>query len=361
VARWKIAGISFEHFHMGDNLQRIVDHPDAELVGICDPQADRMQEAIETFSVPAERVFTDYAECLEKTRPDIVVLCPAAADHGMWTERMMAFGVDVIIEKPMAASLAEADAMIAAAERAGRRLAVNWPATWAPVYQTAHRVLGEGMIGEVIEVHYYGGNRGPLFHGAGKRETTPAEIAAQKPTSWFYSRAAGGGSLLDYMGYGTTLGTWFNGGQIPLEVTATVDQPAGLEVDEHCIAVARYQRGLSKFETRWGTFTDPWTHPPQPRCGFVIVGSEGTIGAFDYADSLRLQTTAQPAGFDLPVDPPAAEQTSPIHYLLHCLENDLPIEGPSSTHVSRIGQQIVDTAIRSAQTKQTQPLIGGTP
>src|SRR6056297_2371086 len=64
VARWKIAGISFEHFHMGDNLQRIVDHPDAELVGICDPQADRMQEAIETFSVPAERVFTDYAECL---------------------------------------------------------------------------------------------------------------------------------------------------------------------------------------------------------------------------------------------------------------------------------------------------------
>ena len=37
--------------------------------------------------------------------------------------------------------------------------------------------------------------------------------------------------------------------------------------------VARYDLGLSKFETRWGTFTDPWTHQPQPKCGFVVVGT----------------------------------------------------------------------------------------
>jgi glucose-fructose oxidoreductase len=40
-----------------------------------------------------------------------------------------------------------------------------------------------------------------------------------------------------------------------------------LEVDEHSVTLARYDCGLSKFETRWGTFTDPWTHRPQPRCG----------------------------------------------------------------------------------------------
>ena len=62
------------------------------------------------------------------------------------------------------------------------------------------------------------------------------------------------------------------GGKRPLEVTATVDEPAGLEVDEHSIVVARYAHGLSKFETRWGTFTDPWTIQPQPKCGFVIAG-----------------------------------------------------------------------------------------
>lgn len=358
MARWKIAGISFEHFHMGDNLRMVAEHPDAEIVGVCDPQPARMREAASDLSISEERVFTEWEACLEKTRPDVVVLCPSAADHGLWTKRMMGFGVDVIIEKPMAASLSEADAMIAEAEKAKRRLAINWPSNWAPVHQTTYRLIREGTIGDVLEVHYYGGNRGPLYHGAGKRETTPEEIAAQKPTSWFYSKQAGGGSLLDYMGYGTTLGTWFNGGQVPLEVTATVDEPPGLEVDEHAIAVARYAKGLSKFETRWGTFTDPWTHQPQPRCGFVVVGSEGTIGSFDYASSVRLQTRETLQGTDVPCDTPPLEQSNPIRYFLHCLENDQPIEGPSSTTISRIGQQIVDTAIRSVETKSTQPLLG---
>ena len=51
----------------------------------------------------------------------------------------------------------------------------------------------------------------------------------------------------------------------------------GLEVDEHSVSVVRYARGLSTFETRWGTFTDPWTHQPQPKCGFVLKGTDGTI------------------------------------------------------------------------------------
>jgi hypothetical protein len=42
----------------------------------------------------------------------------------------------------------------------------------------------------VIEVHYYGGNRGPLYHGADKVEVTEEEVARRKPESWFYSRIA---------------------------------------------------------------------------------------------------------------------------------------------------------------------------
>ena len=68
--------------------------------------------------------------------------------------------------------------------------------------------------------------------------TTPT--AAMKRKSWFYRRKSGGGSLLDYLGYGVTLGTWYQNGRSPIEVTCVVDQPAGLEVDEHSITVARY-------------------------------------------------------------------------------------------------------------------------
>jgi len=193
---------------------------------------------------------------------------------------------------------------------------------------------------------------------ADKEESTPEWMEAEKPNTWFYKKEMGGGSLLDYLGYGTTLGTWYQGGRAPLEVTSVTEIPEGLEVDEHSITVARYAHGLSKFETRWGTFTDPWTHQPQPKCGFVIVGTEGTISNYDYAETIRVQTRECPEGKDLTVDPVEPPFQNPVQYMIHCLENDLPIEGPLSPAVCRIGQQIVDTAFQSAQEKRTLPLIG---
>ena len=180
--------------------------------------------------------------------------------------------------------------MIAAMAGTGKRLAVNWPLAWYPSHNTAKRLIDEGTIGDLIEIHFYDGNRGPLYHLADKVEVSPQEVEAQKPNSWWYKKASGGGSLLDYLGYGTTLGTWFMNGEAPLEVTSVVDQTPGIEVDQHSITVCRYARGLSKFETRWGTLTDPWTQQPQPKCGFVLVGTDGSISSYDYDDFVTLQT-----------------------------------------------------------------------
>jgi predicted dehydrogenase len=210
----------------------------------------------------------------------------------------------------------------------------------------------------VIEVHYYDGNRGPLFHRADKVEVSREEVAREKPSSWFYKKEHGGGSLLDYLGYGTTLGTWFYGGEAPIEVTCVVDRPEGLEVDEHSVTVARYRRGLSKFETRWGTFTDPWVIQPQPMCGFVIVGSEGTIASYDYAPTIRVQTRAKPEGEVMAVDEIRPPFRNPIEYVVDCVEKGRPVEGPLSVEVSRMGQRIVDTAVMSAREGRTVPLVG---
>jgi glucose-fructose oxidoreductase len=353
--RWRVAGINFDHFHMGDLLRLVFNHPQAEIAGICDLQPARMREAIRNFTLPADRVFTDYRQCLETIRPDFVILCPAAAEHADWTERVAEYRLPVLIEKPFAASLAEADRMIAAMRRVGRPLAINWPLRWVPAHATTKRVVDEGLIGEVIEVHFYDGNRGPLYHGADKIGRGPT--VAEKAASWFYQRARGGGSLLDYLGYGATLGTWFLNGARPLEVTCLVDETPGLEVDQHSITVARYARGLSKFETRWGTFTDPWTHQPQPRCGFVLVGTAGTISSWDYAPAIHVQTRARPEGFDLPADTLAAPHRNPVENFIHCLETGSPVEGPLSPAISRIGQQIVDTAVHSAREKRARPLL----
>ena len=140
MSRWKVAGINFEHFHMGDNLRLAAAHRDIEIVGVCDEQPTRMTEAVNDLGLPASRVFTDWEACMDSTQPDLVLLCPAAAGHGEWTRRVMSRGAHVIIEKPMAASLNEADEMIAAATEANRCLAINWPMAWYAPHRTAYRL-----------------------------------------------------------------------------------------------------------------------------------------------------------------------------------------------------------------------------
>ncbi len=354
--RLKIVGINFDHFHMGDLLRMAFEHRNVDVVGICDETPERMQGARETFDIADEQVFTDYRQLLETTQPDLAILCPAASTHGDWVERVAPFGCDILVEKPFAASLAEADRMIAACEASGSRLAINWPLAWMPCHRTAKRYVDEGHIGDVLEVHYYGGNRGPLYHGADKVERTPAEIAEGKSESWFYKKSHGGGSLLDYLGYGTTLGTWFMNGRRPLEITTMVDGAAGLEVDEHSISIAKYESGLSKFETRWGTYTDPWTHQPQPKTGFVLVGTRGTIASYDYGARIHWQNEWCPAGEWEDADSLAPPYHNPVQYMVDVIRNDKPIEGPLSIEISRIGQQIVDSAVLSASERRTVAL-----
>ena len=349
---WRIAGINFDHFHMGDLLRMAISHPQVELVGISDEQPKRLEEAVSKLRIPRDRVFPDYRQCLSQARPDVVILCPSASSHGEWVKKVAPAGVHIIVEKPFAASLKEADSMVKAMAK-DRTLMINWPLQWLRSHRKAFDLVQSGVLGDVLNVWHFGGNRGPLWHGADKDEKTAAQVAAEKPNSWFYQRRHGGGSLLDYLGYGTTLGTWYQGGRRPIEVTAVVDQPDGLEVDEHSIVVARYAQGLSKFETRWGTFTDPWTLQPQPHCGFVIAGTEGTISSQDYDDFVTVQTRRRPKVHRVAAPEPKAPHRNPVEYLLHCLDHGKPLEGPVSLPISRIGQEIVDAAVRSAATGRT--------
>ena len=146
MRRWKIAGINFDHFHMGDNLRMAARHPEVEVVALCDENPARTRSAAAELGLHDDQIFSDYGACLEQVRPDLVLLCPAAAEHSLWTQRVAEFGVHVIVEKPFATSLAEADAMIDAMERGGGRLAINWPMAWYPTHRTARRLISEGRI-----------------------------------------------------------------------------------------------------------------------------------------------------------------------------------------------------------------------
>ena len=160
MKKLKVAGLNFDHMHMGDLLRKCYAHPDVEIVGICDDNPVRMQSAAANFQIPRERIFTDPHRCLETTEPDFVILCPATARHAEYVELVAPYRVHILVEKPFAATLREADRMIAAAKKSRRLLAINWPLRWSASHVTAYRILREGGIGALQEVHYYGGNRG---------------------------------------------------------------------------------------------------------------------------------------------------------------------------------------------------------
>lgn len=358
MTKLKVVGINFDHMHMGDLLRHAHAHEDVEIVGISDEQPERMQTTAKNFAIPDDQIFTDYQQCLETTQPDIVMLCPSTATHGEWVEKVAPYNVNVLVEKPFAASLAEADAMINAMAKTGKQMIINWPLAYYPPHVTTKRLIDEGVIGDVIEVHYYDGNRGPLFHRADKVLVTPEEALKEKQGSWWYSKKLGGGSLIDYLGYGVTLGTWFHSGDKPIEVMTMVDGQDGLEVDEHSITIARYAKGLSKYETRWGTFTDPWMMQPQPKCGFVVTGTAGTIASYDYEKTIRVQTFDHPEGETIAVDELLPPYQNPIQSFVHHLQTGEDVYEPLTPAICRIGQQIVDSALLSASEKRAVPLVG---
>lgn len=352
--RWRIAGINFDFRHMDHLLAYAQGEPNAEIVGIAHHDPCAMQDVIRNLKIPAERVFTDWRACLKQTKPDVVILCPAYPAHAEWVERIAPHGAHVLIEKPFAINLAQADRMIAAMKKSRRQLAINWPLAWYPPHVTAHRLLREGRIGELQEVHFYDGNRGPIQDHRNLSVSEPS--LARKKASWFYA-PHGGGSLIDYLGYGVTLATWYFDGRKPDEITAVTAGAKGVPVDEQSVSIARYGDWLSTFHTRWGTFTSPWNHQPQPKCGFVLKGSDGTIANYDYEPTIRLQTRRKPEGVVFPADKPKKPRANPVQYFLHCLETGSPIEGPLSVKTARIGQQIVDTAARSAKLRKPLKLL----
>lgn len=352
--KFRIAGINFDFRHMDHLLACAHGERNAEIVGISHHDPKEMQDVIKNCGIAADRVFTDWRACMEQTKPDVVILCPASGAHADWVERIAPYGVHVLVEKPFAANLAQADRMIAAMKKARRRLAINWPLAWYPPHVTAHRLIREGVIGELQEVHFYDGNRGPIQDHNNMAAGEPS-LAAKK-ASWFYDRN-GGGALIDYLGYGATLGTWFFDGRKPTEITAVTGGAKGVPVDEQSVTIARYGDWLSTFHTRWGTFTSPWVHQPQPKCGFVLKGIDGTIANYDYEPTIRLQTRKHPAGKIIAVDRLKKPRQNPVQYFLHCLATGEEITGPLSVKFARIGQQIVDTAALSAKTKRPQKLL----
>ncbi len=121
--------------------------------------------------------YTDHHTMLAETQPDVAVILTPHPLHAQIAIDCLEAGCHVLVEKPMAVQVAEADAMIEAAARAGRLLAVNFQQRHRPEIQAARRMIQEGHLGEIqhLDMTAMWTRTAAYYHSGGWRATWTGE------------------------------------------------------------------------------------------------------------------------------------------------------------------------------------------
>jgi predicted dehydrogenase len=128
------------------------------LTAVCDTSQERLDVA--TAAAPGVAATTSAEALLEHDDVDLVVVSTPPSSHAHWALRAIASGKHVVLEKPFAIRTAEADEVLAAAERAGLLAVVYQNRRFDPDHLAVRRIIERGDIGEVFHVETFVGGYG---------------------------------------------------------------------------------------------------------------------------------------------------------------------------------------------------------
>ena len=130
--------------HLAEGVLR----DDVKIVAVCDPKPGRAEQIAARFNVP--KFYLDHQTMFAAGGIDAAVICTPNALHASHSIDALAAGFHVLVEKPMATTLADARAMIAAAEKAGRFLMVGQNQRLMAAHRKARAILQSGSLGKVL-------------------------------------------------------------------------------------------------------------------------------------------------------------------------------------------------------------------
>jgi len=122
----------------------------AQLVAVCDPDAGRLAAASAQF--PDARTVSDYAELLSDPALDAIALATPAEMHYPMARAALDVGKHVFVEKPLTLSAADAEELVALADRAGRKLMVGHLLEYHPAIEVMKQQIESGEIGDVLYI-----------------------------------------------------------------------------------------------------------------------------------------------------------------------------------------------------------------
>jgi predicted dehydrogenase len=207
----------------GPALARLAAAGSASVVALVDPDPARIARVAQGF--PGARRVSDLAE-LDRGEIDLALVASPARFHAAQTIRLLETGVHVLCEKPLASTVAEAEAMFAAARKAGRLLAAGHFRRFFPALRLVRDYLGLGTLGRLQSIDIQEGGQ--------------FDWPAATP-SFFDRRQAGGGVWLDAGIHVLDTLAWWLGE--PAELAYADDSAGGLEAN--CRVRLRYADGVT--------------------------------------------------------------------------------------------------------------------
>lgn len=328
----RIATLGLHHDHVWSNLDQLVATGRAELVAAADTDPELLAKYRASFP---GATYSSYEELLENEELSAVYIFASNRLSEDLAVMACERGLHCLVEKPMAATLDGAEAMLAAAAENGVRLMINWPFAWWPQLRHGVAMAQAGEIGQLWQVKYRAAHQGPVELGCSKNFC-----------EWLYDEQLNGaGALMDYCCYGAVLSDVLLGR--PEAVTGVrirTGLKPDLELEDNAILILTYPHALATTEASWtqiGTMTSYST---------TLYGSRGTLLIEpDHGGRILLATEAQPGGAALSVPPqPEHLSNSATHFLAVIEDPALKIHPLCDPAHGRNAQWILEAGIESA-------------
>ncbi len=134
--------------------------PKAELVALYNHRRETAVDLIEEY--PQAAFYDDYGRFLEESGVQAISICTPNALHAGMTIAALNRGIHVLVDKPMAVTLSEAQAMIDAARESDVILTVGQTQRYYPAHRKAREIIQSGVLGKIFQIRTTFGHGGPL-------------------------------------------------------------------------------------------------------------------------------------------------------------------------------------------------------
>ena len=236
-----VAGLSHDH---AQGLMQQYKRGEVILLGIAEADQNLVARYKKNFQLPDSLFYNSVASMLQKIKPDAVLAYNAISEHIDVVEACAPKKISVMVEKPLATTVQQAERMKALADQYKIQLLTNYETTWYNSNQQVFTMVKEQHIGPIRKMVVHDGHGGPKEIGC-----SPEFLA------WLTDPIKnGGGALVDFGCYGANLMTWLMDGKAPVAVTAVtrrIKPDVYPKVDDDATILLEYPEATGIIEASW--------------------------------------------------------------------------------------------------------------